>query len=188
MKRSLTRALRAFSLVEMMAGTAICTTIFGLSIGGLMSMQRSFLAADFQSTAENDQLRVSDYLSGDLRPATSVIISNNGKQIDVTIPADSSSITQVHLNIPVLGPLLGGIPVPAPRQVRYSLSGTDLYRTENNARVLIAQNLTTFQATQTGTTVNVNSSFQPQYSGDPTHAPQIFTALYQTVLARYAAH
>lgn len=176
----------AYTLAEMMVATAVGAVLMALSLTGGILVQRSFLATDFHGTAQNDQLRLSDYLALELRQATSLAITRNGQQLDLTLPPEDAPLLQVHLDVPVLGPLLAG-PTPTPRKIRYSIQGTDLYREEDGVRVCLAKNLTEFQVLKSGVLVSVNSAFQPHYAdSNASRSATEFTRTRQTVLVRFA--
>ena len=80
-----------FSLIELLVAVAIGAMIMGWGMLAFLALQRSFEAANYQMTAQNDQLRVLDYLSRDVRTASVVTVLNNGGKITATLPTSASS-------------------------------------------------------------------------------------------------
>lgn len=75
-----------FTLAEMLVGIGAATLILIALILGSISLQRSFAGGDQYATAQDSQLRVMDYLTRDLRRASSVTVSGDGSQVSVTVP------------------------------------------------------------------------------------------------------
>jgi prepilin-type N-terminal cleavage/methylation domain-containing protein len=175
----------AFTLVEMMIASGIGSIVLALAMTGTGLIERSFFASRFHATAQNDQLRISDFLAKDLRPATAVNITRSGQQVDLEIPAQDAPLLQVKLNVPVLDNILATPPKPN-RKIRYTVQGQELYREESGRRVCLARNLKSFQAVRSGVAVTVSSSFVPQYSRKMTAAATEATTMRRSVLVRYA--
>lgn len=158
------RNAAGFTLVEGMMATVITMAVFGMLMTGAVALQRSYMAADFQASAQNEQLRVCDYLSRDLQSASGVTISEDSRTIDVTLPEVNPSLLSTNLNIPVLGPLLQGQASAVTRQVRYTYAGGELTRVDGTDSSRIAQRLTRFTIARVGTQVFVEAAFAPKFS------------------------
>jgi Tfp pilus assembly protein PilW len=70
----------------MLVGIGAATLILIALILGSVALQRSFAGGDQYATAQDSQLRVMDYLTRDLRRASSVTVSGDGSQVSVTVP------------------------------------------------------------------------------------------------------
>jgi Tfp pilus assembly protein PilW len=80
------RGQGAFTLAEMMVGMAAGALILlGLTLASI-SLQRSFSSGDAYATAQDSQLRVMDYLTRDLRRASTATPSGDGTQVTLTVP------------------------------------------------------------------------------------------------------
>ncbi len=80
-----TRSFRAFTLVEMLMTIASSSIVLTALISGGVALVRSFAAVEGYSIAEGDQLRVSDYISMDVRRALTASVDNNNV-LTITIP------------------------------------------------------------------------------------------------------
>jgi Tfp pilus assembly protein PilW len=67
---------QAFTLVEVMVSMAVSIALLGSLIETSIVLQRSFTEADNASSAVNDEERVLDYISRDLREAYTVTVSH----------------------------------------------------------------------------------------------------------------
>jgi type II secretory pathway component PulJ len=185
MKRAAPPAAAGFTLVEALLASAISSVVFAMLIVGALALQRTFLASDYQATAQNDQLRLCDYLARDLQSASAVTITDGGRVIEATLPVVNANLLSLNLNLPVLGPLLH-TDTPSPtRLVRYTLEGDALYRTEGSTRLRLAQKLTSFTAERTGARVVLQASFAPRFTGHRA-SPHRF-AITRTVTLRNLA-
>src|SRR5260370_39118152 len=79
------RAIAAFTFVEMLMTLASSSIVLTALISGGVALQRSFAAVEGYSIAEGDQLRVSDYISMDVRRALTASVDNNNV-LTITIP------------------------------------------------------------------------------------------------------
>ncbi len=156
--------LAGFTLMEGMVAAVITIAVFGMLMTGAVALQRSYMAADFQASAQNEQLRVCDYLSRDLQSASGVTISEDSRIIDVTLPEVNPSLLSTNLNIPILGPLLQGQASAATRQVRYTYASGELTRVDGNDNSRIAERLTSFTVARVGGQVFVEAAFAPKFS------------------------
>ena len=60
-----------FTMAEMAVAMGISTGILAAFTAGAVSLQRSFCAIEDYAKGQNDQMRISDYLSLDMRRAFS---------------------------------------------------------------------------------------------------------------------
>lgn len=75
----------AYTLVETMMAVGVSGLVLSGLMAGSVALQRSFAATVDFATAQNDQMRISDYLSVDMRRATTVTPDNSG-EVTMTIP------------------------------------------------------------------------------------------------------
>ena len=185
----------AFTLVEMLVGLAIgSVTLAGLGVASV-SLQRSFTAADYQMTAQNDQLRVLDYLSRDLRMASTVTVLNVGTKVTLTFPA--ASPTLLNLN---LGPLTGSLGLAltgntaasssanaAPGPVSYYLEGGQVLRDTGGAQTVLADTVDDLEFIRAGSYLTTSVLFTPRFLMNPTAGAQASTRANSCVYLRNAA-
>src|SRR3982751_1893009 len=85
-RNKLTTRRAGYTLSEMMIGMGTGTFVLVALILGSVSLQKSFTGGDAYATAQDSQLRVMDYLTRDLRRASSATVSGDGTQVTVTVP------------------------------------------------------------------------------------------------------
>ena len=73
------------TMIEMVVGMGIATAILAAFTTGAVSLQRSFCAIEDYAKGQNDQMRISDYLSLDLRRAFSIKISQASRTSFLTV-------------------------------------------------------------------------------------------------------
>lgn len=88
--KSRTRIL-GITLVEMVVGVGIATAILAAFTTAAVAIQRSFYAMEDYAKGQNDQMRISDYLSLDLRRAFT---------IDSDLPGQPQPWSSVRITIP----------------------------------------------------------------------------------------
>ena len=163
-------------------------TLAGVSVASV-SLQRSFVAADYQMTAQNDQLRALDYLSRDLRMASVVTILNAGTKVTLTLPAANPSSATLDLG-PLLGSLgvtPGATPAPAASTVSYYLEGGQLLRDTGGAQTVVADTVDDLEFTRAGSFLTTSVLFTPRFLMDPTAGAQASTRASNCVYLRNAA-
>ena len=178
-----------FTLVEMLIGVAIGSiTLAGVSVTS-MSLQRSFVAADYQMTAQNDQLRALDYLSRDLRMASVVTILNNGTKVTLTLPPPNPN--SVNLN---LGPMLSSLGIPggttatsATSTVSYYLEGGQLLRDTGSIQTVVADTVDDLEFTRAGAFLTTSVLFTPRFLMTASVGAQASTRASNCVYLRNAA-
>jgi hypothetical protein len=78
------RCLTAMTLVELMFAVGIGTAILAAFTAASVGLQRSFVAIEDYASGQNDQMRISDVLSLDMRRALSVTISGSAAHPPLT--------------------------------------------------------------------------------------------------------
>jgi Tfp pilus assembly protein PilW len=85
------RALRAFTLTEVMIATAVSCFMFAAVLTATVVLQRSFSGAMNYSKGTTDQQRALDYIARDLRRAWTVTVSQYNQTLTIQIPDYYSS-------------------------------------------------------------------------------------------------
>ena len=70
-------AIQATTFVELMVAIGVGTVILAAFTTASVALQKSFVAVEDYAKAQNDQMRISDYLSLDMRRAFSISISGS---------------------------------------------------------------------------------------------------------------
>lgn len=160
------------TLVELMVAVALGSMLMGWVGLAFMALQRSFEAANYQMTAQNDQLRVLDYISRDLRTAATVTVSSGNGKVTVTLPTDNTSTLGLKLG-PLLDPLLSTAASAVPMTtVAYYVEGGQLIREVNKVQNVIADTVDNVQFTPSGSYVTTDVVFTSRFSSSPTTASQ----------------
>jgi type II secretory pathway component PulJ len=177
---------QAFLLQEVMISLSIFSAISLALIMGFVSLERNFAATTDFATNHSDSVRISDYLARDLRRALSVTSASN--DVTLTVPAyydaDGNPQTpQIDGEGDVYYGTSGSVVT-----VRYYLSGSTIYRQENNGiPVGIAENVKDFNFTVTdlGKVATTRITFNPIFlSGGASGDSIAGTAIYNTILLR----
>lgn len=177
------RAVAAFTLVELMVGMAISAVILGGLSTSFIALQRSFEAANYQMTAQNDQLRILDYISRDLRMAASVTILNSGAKLSLTLPDGAGAGLNLNLG-PLLTPLLASSPQTPPITCAYYVEGGQLLRDVSGGQTALAGTVAEVQFTRSGNFLVTDVIFTPRFSNSPTVADQQATRASSYTLLR----
>ena len=179
------RRLRSgFSLIELMVALAIGSTLMGWVMLSFTALQRSFEAANYQMTAQNDQLRVLDYVTRDARMASAVTPTNNGGKLVLAIPVDSSTTVSLKLG-PLFDPLLGATAATT-ANVAYYVEGGQFVREVNGAPTVIADTVDSLLFDRQGSYLTTNILFTPRFSSSPTTASQASTRVVNSTFLRNA--
>jgi Tfp pilus assembly protein PilW len=131
-------SIAGFTLTELLVATGLSSVLLaGLVTGGL-ALQRGYAAARHQIMCQEDQMRVIDYITRDLRRATSVTISNQNRMVTVILP-DQVDLATSTLRLPsvVNGVVQYG---NTPATVSYYVSGTAFVRKENGVELNLSTN------------------------------------------------
>lgn len=132
------RAIAGFTLTELLVASGLSTMILAGLITGAISLQRGYAAAQHQILCQEDQMRVIDFLTRDLRRATSVTISNQNRMVTMTLP-DQVDLVAGTLRLPAIanGAVQYG---NTPATVSYYVSGTAFVRKENAVETNLSVN------------------------------------------------
>ena len=175
------------TLIEVMIALAMSTTIIGVLLVSLFSLQRNYTAVEAYGIAQGNQARISDYISADLRRAMNVsavsgiltIIIPDYYNTGGPIPlpgATPSTPTVINNKVTYAN--------SATIAVKYYQQGNTIYRSVNNVAAAIANDVADFQVTVTD---NVNTAtwttvFTPRFTATPSQgaiaSTQAFTKVY----------
>ena len=173
-----------FTLVELLVSLAISAVVLTQILVVTFSLERSFEAADYRMNAQNDQLRVLDYLSRDLHMASAVSVQNSGTAVTLTLPSGDPSALDLNLGT-LLNPLLAGSAVPSNTvAVSYYVLGGQLIRETNGTQTVLANTVADLEFTRQDTFMVIDLLFTPQYSNSPTVAAQQNTRASSRVYLR----
>ncbi len=163
-RRGRATATSGMTLVEMMCGAAILVVGLGAALITFVGVQRSLTTSLYQVNAQGDQSRVFSYLRRDLRGASSVLAAAQGTQLTITVPTQSTPTFNLNLGLSLLS-LLGPPTTPAATNtISYYRQGTSIIREVNGVPTVLSSSAIQFQATMSGTLVQINAGFQPRYS------------------------
>lgn len=131
-------SLSGFTLVELMVATGVSSVLFAGMMIGASALQRGYAAAFHQIQCQEDEMRVIDYITRDLRRAAGVVIANQNRLLTVTLP-DQVDLSTTTLRTPtiVAGEVQYG---NTPATVSYYVSGTAFIRRENNVETILSTN------------------------------------------------
>ena len=183
-------AQAGFTLVEVMVGLVIGSVALAGMAVSMVSLQRSFSAADYQMTAQNDQLRVLGYLSRDVRTASVVTIQNGGTSVSLTMPPANPSLLNLNLGPtltslqPVCVSLVGQTNATT---VSYYLEGGQLIRDASGAQTIVAATVDDLEFTRQGSFLTTSVLFTPRFSMNPTTASQQSTRVSNCIYLQNAA-
>jgi hypothetical protein len=79
------KALSAMTLVETMVAMGVGTIVLAGFTAVSIGLQKSFIAIEDYAKGQNDQMRISDYLSLDMRRAFSIAISGDAAHPPLTV-------------------------------------------------------------------------------------------------------
>jgi Tfp pilus assembly protein PilW len=132
------RTSAGFTLTELLVASGLSTLLLAGLLVGALSLQRGYAAAQHQILCQEDEMRVIDYITRDLRRATGVTISNQNRLLTVTLP-DQVDLAAGTLRLPsiVAGVVQYG---NTPATVSYYVSGTAFVRKENGVETSISTN------------------------------------------------
>lgn len=188
------RAKTGFTLIETIIATAMGGVIIGAFLVSATTLQRSFSATQAYSASKRDQMRLTDYLTLDLRRALTVVAPTTGNEIlSITIPdfyeEDGTPRTPVinrlvaDYGIPPLPPETRVMPVT----VIYSRQGSSVYRQEGSKPITeIAVNVQDFQITvqDLNKVIKTRVSFVPKFQPTTGAAARETTTLHSTIWLR----
>jgi Tfp pilus assembly protein PilW len=158
------RRTGGFTLVELAVWACIHSAVMSALVFGSIALQRSFSASQAYADEQNDQLRVIDYVTRDLRRASTVAVSNSGTKLTVTVP-DQIDPNTLNLRTPVISAngivSYGSTPVT----IAYFIEGSSFIREENGVDTVISTTIDDFQVSQNqASVVQFTLGFTPGYS------------------------
>jgi Tfp pilus assembly protein PilW len=162
MKHRLSSA--AFTLVETMIAAAAGSIVLTALAVGSVALQRGIAAAEHQVECQEDQLRVLDYISRDLRRATVVTFLNQNRKLVLTLPGQPAALAGGGLPLPTVtdGVVRYGT---SNATVTYSIEGTNFLRTENTKSLTLSTRLEEFIASPDRLPlVTLRLTFTPRFS------------------------
>ncbi len=166
--------LAGFTLTELLVAMAIATVVLSQLVVASYGLQHSFGAANYRMSAQEDQLRMLDYISRDLRMASAVTRQNNNTQITVTLPPVDTSALNLNLGA-LLTPMVASATSQAassPTTVTYFIEGGQCVRQVGNVQTVIADTVASLTFKPDGSFLIVDVTFTPQFSNSPSTATQ----------------
>lgn len=178
-------------MLELLVAMAISSVVLSGLLVATFSLQRSFESSNYRMTAQEDQLRMLDYVTRDLHMASGVSIQNGGAQLTATLPAASASALDLNLG-PLLTPAIASSGASAASAggttVTYFAEGGQFVRQVGGVQTVIADTITNLAFAQDGSFVTVDVMFTPEFSNSPTTASQPVTrATSRVFLSNVAA-
>jgi prepilin-type N-terminal cleavage/methylation domain-containing protein len=127
-----------FTLTELLVASGLSALLLAGLLTGALALQRGYAAAQHQILCQEDEMRVIDYITRDLRRATGVTISNQNRMLTLTLP-DQVDLAADALRLPsiVNGVVQYG---NTPATVSYYVSGTAFVRKENGVETSLSTN------------------------------------------------
>jgi len=193
MNLSTGRSASGLTLVEMLMTMASSSIVLAALIIGGVALQRSFAAMEGYSIAQGDQLRVSDYISMDVRRALTASVDNNNA-LTVTIPNyyDANNDNPKWSNAHAVAPSFdancaiqygGGTTI-----IKYYQLASNFIREVNGTANIIARNVTSFTVSPQDLTSSVSCSitFSPTFTYLPGRGPVSGTTVYSNTFLRNA--
>ncbi len=155
-------SVRGFTLVETMVSLSISIVLVGLGLIAAFAIQRSFDATIRYSRAQNEQVRVLDFMALDLRRALGVSLT--GGILQMTIPDYYNAAGSPRTPTVSNGYAVYGSAANAPL-VRYYQNGSNIIREQAGVPVTIAENIEVFQFTPKdyGQVIEVAVTFRPTF-------------------------
>ena len=168
------RPASGFTLVELLVTMAISAVVLSQLVVATYALQRSFESANYRMSAQEDQLRMLDYVSRDLHMATAVTVQNGGAQMTATLPAATTSALNLNLG-PLLSPLVASSGTPAASvstTVTYYAEGGQFVRLAGGVQTVIADTVADLAFKRDGSFLRMDVTFTPEFSNSPTVAAQ----------------
>ena len=173
-KHSRFLSVAAATLVEVAIASAISVTLAGMLTVGLVTVQRTFIAAEHHARSQTAQLRILDYMARDLRRALSVAARPDGSGIDVTIPdyyttGDVKNATPRDPQIKPNGDIVyGNRTIPVSYYERIDAQGNHLVcRSYDGVETILATDVERFELALpeglNGDVITISVSFVPRF-------------------------
>jgi len=193
MNLSTGRSASGLTLVEMLMTMASSSIVLAALIIGGVALQRSFAAMEGYSIAQGDQLRVSDYISMDVRRALTASVDNNNA-LTVIIPNyyDANNDNPKWSNAHAIAPSFdanGAIKYGGgTTTIKYYQLASNFIREVNGTANIIARNVTSFTVSPQDLTSSVSCSitFAPTFTYLPGPGPVSGTTVYSNTFLRNA--
>jgi hypothetical protein len=193
MTRATQISIAAVTLLELLmtlAGSAIVLT--ALVVGGI-ALQRSFAAVEAYSTADSDELRVSDYIALDVRRAlTASVDANNVLALTIPNYYDANNTSPKWTNAHPLAPSFdtnGAVQYGSgTTTVRYYKLASTFVREINGTANTIASNVSSFSVSSQDLTSSVSCSitFTPNFTTVAGSGAVTGTTVYSNTFLRNA--
>lgn len=162
-------------MMELLVAMAIGSVVLSQLVVASYALQRSFEAANYRMSAQEDQLRMLDYVSRDLHMASSVTVQNGGTTLTATLPPASTSALNLNLG-PLLTSAIASTSTPpasaVPTTVTYFAEGGQFIRQVGGAQTVIADTVADLTFARNGSFVTMDVTFTPEFSSSPTTATQ----------------
>jgi prepilin-type N-terminal cleavage/methylation domain-containing protein len=179
-KRAGFHSSTGFTLIELMITTAVSAIVLTGFMWGVTALQRSFTAAEFYSTAQSDETRIMDYIIRDVRRALTLAVASSPPTLTITATNYIDPATGAPRNPTVTS---GAVNYGAAAvTITYTLSGSNVVRTENGTQLVIASNVTSFTPVMDATdpsnnTVIATVTFSPNFKTSVSAVSTAGTAL-----------
>jgi hypothetical protein len=178
--------IRAYTFPELLMGLGVTSiTLSGLVVGSL-TLQRGFVSTEFHVTAQEDQMRVIDFIARDLRRATTATAINNNRRLDLTLPDQTDPLNSLLVRTPIY--LDGVIRYGAtPISVSYFIEGQDFIRVRGGQRTVLSRQIEEFFAGEVEPGVfEFHMTFTPIYTRTRSLMKQAASRLTTRVCLRNA--
>ena len=177
---------RGFTTAEVIVALTLFSTLSAALFMGATSLQRSFAATTDFAINHADEMRISDYLSLDLRRAVGVTAAPNDTRIQIPAYYDEDK-NPVNPTLDGHGGVIYGA-AGSYVEIHYYLLNGSIYRQEGaDPATELASNVAdfTFNITDLGKVVSTQITFAPQFRrGGASTAAIAATTFYNTTLLR----
>ena len=176
------------TLVEMIFAVAIGCTVLGALLTSLAYIFRNDAAVTAYSTAEGNQMRISDYIAFDVRRALSVNVTNDVLTITVPDYYNDGGVIPAAGTVPQDPVLVNGSVTygTQPVTITYYQQGSNFYRTVNGAPTVIAGDVADFSVTaeSAGHAISCTTTFSPSFTFNPSAGAIAATSVFTNVYPR----
>ena len=165
--RSRFLSVSGLTMTELLMASAVtCVIAAGMALG-MSALQHSFVASDHHAKSQLEQARLMDYISRDLRRATSVSVDDyeGAQRITMAIPDyyDAAGLPRDPV-IAGSGVTYGNAALPV--RISYYKSGRNLFRSVNDRPMVLASEVQDFVPSYTDNgeqIVGLSVSFVPKF-------------------------
>jgi prepilin-type N-terminal cleavage/methylation domain-containing protein len=178
------RTCAGFTLAEVMVAAAVVSLALAALAVASVAIQRGFAASEYQVECQEDQLRAMDFLTRDVKRATSVTVENQNRKLTVTLPGYKVKPGAAGLSLPDVKD--GTVKyAEAPLTVAYLVEGKNFMRYENGAGTVLSTHIEEFCATADDLPrVALRVNFVPHFSAKTNSAAKAATEVATTVFMR----